>query len=226
MNTAGEALASEGCSSLGEFVLDCLKDCTAKQKPPSAVYLVRELVSSLRTDTHGLLWPACASVLVRRSLVRFVVHDQIMAFNLQAESVPSFADAAPSPHGTIAFSRKASLLAADLYLRFRSENAQLFDFCDMAALPADSGAYALAQLRARGAVECGQACASSIASGEEVSSGARERALRCAAVLAGKGVAAEVGVQPWQLCRWLQQQLDRRADADLVVHSNRATDAY
>lgn len=140
--------------------------------------------------------------------------------------MPSFADSAPSPHGKVAFARKASLLAADLYLRFRTEQSGLFDFHDMASLCADSGAYALAQLRARGAVECSQACAGSIASGEEASSGVRERALRCAAAVASKTLADKVGVEAWQLSRWLQQQLDRRVDADLVVHRNRRTDAY
>lgn len=52
MNSAGEALASEGCASIGEFVLDCLKDCTARGRPASASYLVRELVRPLVVYAH------------------------------------------------------------------------------------------------------------------------------------------------------------------------------
>jgi hypothetical protein len=44
MNTTGEALEAEGLSSLGEFVIKCLKDCTAGGKPARAAHLVSELV--------------------------------------------------------------------------------------------------------------------------------------------------------------------------------------
>lgn len=44
MTTAGEALEAEGSASLGDFVINCMKDCTAGGKPARAAALVSELV--------------------------------------------------------------------------------------------------------------------------------------------------------------------------------------
>jgi hypothetical protein len=122
------------------------------------------------------------------------------------------------------FLRKAQLLVADLYLRFHQEQQHLFGFADMDTLTGDSGAYAIAQLRARGCIECSHALASSIASGEEIPVGLRERALRSAAVVACKELADELGLQAWQVSRWLQQRLED--DTELVIHRTVETMAY
>ena len=145
---------------------------------------------------------------------------------LQANSFPTCADAGEA-HGTkVAFHRKAQLVAADLYLRFKGSNAALFAFEDAAELTADSGAYAIAQLRARGCIECSSECAKAIADEGELGAGPRERALRAAAVVAGGKLADAIGVEAWQLGRWLAQQVDGGHEGELVVHRTVQTVAY
>jgi hypothetical protein len=145
--------------------------------------------------------------------------------HVQATTFPAFGDSGTAAGGQVTFLRKAQLLVADLYLRFHQEY-YLFDFADMHALAGDSGAYAVAQLRARGCIECTQALTSSIASGEEIQAGLRERALRSAAVIACRALADELGVQEWQVSRWLQNQLDKDDDLGVVVHLTTQTVAY
>jgi hypothetical protein len=44
MTTAADALGAEGSASMGEFIVNCMKDCTAGGKPALAGVLVSELV--------------------------------------------------------------------------------------------------------------------------------------------------------------------------------------
>jgi hypothetical protein len=136
-----------------------------------------------------------------------------------------FSDTPEASGVKLAFQRKAQLLAADLHLRFRS-NEPLLSFSDIDHLSCDSGAYTAAQLRASGCIECGGAVAAAIAAGTEVPAGPRERAIRAAAVTAGAELAAAVGVPAWQLGRWLQQTVDREGEQDLLLHRTVQTVAY
>jgi hypothetical protein len=44
MTTAGKALKTEGYASMGEFIVDCMKDITAGGKPALGAVLTAELV--------------------------------------------------------------------------------------------------------------------------------------------------------------------------------------
>ena len=148
-----------------------------------------------------------------------------MQLNLQASSIPTLADTGEA-HGVKAtFVRKAQLLAADLHARFGASEP-LFAFEDIASCCADSGAIAIAQLRQLGCIDCSKECSSTIASNTELPSGAQERTLRAAAVVAGGKLAEAVGVQPWQLARWMQHQVDAGKVVDLQVHRTVQTQAY
>lgn len=149
----------------------------------------------------------------------------IISCCMQASSFPSFADAGEGNGVKVHFLRKAQLAVVDLYLRFHAANP-LFNFVDMADVAADSGAYSVAQLRARGCVECSAECAQRIADGGEIPTGARERGLRAAAVVAGGALAETLGVDAWKVSRWMQHQVDTKREGDLQLHRTEQTVAY
>ena len=144
---------------------------------------------------------------------------------MQAGSLPAFEDTSDAHGVPLPFRRKAQLAAADLHLRFGGGD-ELFNFTDAAELAPDSGAYAAAQLRKRGCLQCDQALERIIADRSELPAGAQERILRAGAVVAGHQVAAAVGVEAWQLSRWMQHQIDMGREPGLMPHQTPATAAY
>ena len=52
VTTTGQALDAEGAASLGDFITNCMKDCTAGGKPPRAAHLVSELVWTCVSALH------------------------------------------------------------------------------------------------------------------------------------------------------------------------------
>jgi hypothetical protein len=92
----------------------------------------------------------------------------------------------------VSFHRKALGLVADLHKRFAQEDRR-FDFPDMGALPADSGAAVAAALRARGVLALAPELQAQVEAGQELAAGEAERRIRAGAVAAAERVAAAAG---------------------------------
>jgi hypothetical protein len=54
MTTTGDALDAEGFSSLGDFILSCMRDCIVGGAPARATHLITELVRL--TSFIALAW--------------------------------------------------------------------------------------------------------------------------------------------------------------------------
>lgn len=139
------------------------------------------------------------------------------------ENIPGFADSANVCKNAIPFSRKAQLLAGDLYARFSSESP-LFNFEDVASLGPDTGAAAIAYVRSHGCLECSSEVSKAIADGIELQRGDKEGSLRAACDVATRMIAAELGVDAWKLSRWIQ--LYAVKPEGLKQHITRSTPAY
>jgi alkylhydroperoxidase family enzyme len=142
--------------------------------------------------------------------------------HVQVENIPGFADSPNVCQHTIPFSRKAQLLAGDLYSRFSSES--MFKFEDVSALGPDTGAAAIAFVRHHGCLDCSSDVSKAIAAGSELQRGDKEGSLRAACDVATRMVAAEVGVEAWKLSRWMEVYADK--PDGLVQHVTRSTPAY
>eukprot|EP01025_Chloroclados_australasicus_P043208 TRINITY_DN46048_c0_g1_i1.p1 TRINITY_DN46048_c0_g1~~TRINITY_DN46048_c0_g1_i1.p1 ORF type:complete len:347 (+),score=36.15 TRINITY_DN46048_c0_g1_i1:135-1175(+) len=144
-----------------------------------------------------------------------------------ADNFPAFSDSGPAHGEQVMFLRKAQLLAADLYLRFgATQEEAIFDFEDAEDLGPDTGAYAIAQMRAAGVITCSESVTQLISDGSEVQCGEVERTLRAACALAVRDVAAELRVPAWKVSRYLQQQADQGKTAQLTIHKTKQTLAY
>jgi hypothetical protein len=144
---------------------------------------------------------------------------------VQADSIPGFADEAHVCGHKVPFLRKAQLLAADLYTRFRSESP-LFAFEDAHLLGPDTGASAVAWLRLHGCIECSSGVSRAIAEGKELLRGDKEGSLRAACDVATRAVAASLQTDAWKLSRWLQVQVQAGKVEGLVQHITKNTGAY
>lgn len=132
-----------GHESLGELVLSMLDAQAAAGGPPSAAGLVEGLAEAVPGfDDTGLYKGqqvrmragAHAGWLSRAQPTCRVA----TACSLAAADPPALASHSQPQPRQVCFYRKAQLLAAQLHLRFRGEDAR-FRFADMAALSVDSG---------------------------------------------------------------------------------------
>ncbi|KAL4439904.1 hypothetical protein ABPG75_002905 [Micractinium tetrahymenae] len=156
-----------------------------------------------------------------------------------AETFPAFADSGLYKGKQVHFCRKAQLLAAQLHLRFRGSDAR-FRFADMGQLSVDSGNVLPAVFRRQGLLQLSESLAAAVDGGQDLQGDERERALRGAAVVAGRRLSeayaaaaapgggaagtkggssdAAASIQPWQLSMYLlhqeEQQQRRRQEGE------------
>lgn len=142
---------------------------------------------------------------------------------LQVENIPGFSDSPNVCKHTIPFSRKAQLLAGDLYARFSSESP-FFKFEDVALLGPDTGAAAIAYVRSHGCLECSSDVSKLIADETELQRGDKEGSLRAACDVATRMIAAEVGLDSWKLSRWIQLYATKAEGC--IQHITRSTTSY
>ncbi|KAI7839169.1 hypothetical protein COHA_007059 [Chlorella ohadii] len=136
-----------------------------------------------------------------------------------ADTFPAFDDHGLYRGHQVYFYRKAQLLAAQLHLRFRGEDAR-FRFTDMDQLTVDSGNVLPAVFGRQGVLKLSDGLAAAVDAGTDLQGDERERALRAAAVVAGTRIceaAAAVApaegptVEPWQLSMFLLQREEQAA---------------
>lgn len=142
---------------------------------------------------------------------------------LQADNIPGFADSASICGSTIPFARKAQLLAADLYCRFSAESP-LFNFEDASSMGPDTGAAAICYFRSHGCIDCSSDVSKAISDCTELQRGDKEGSLRAASDVAARMLAAEIGVDAWQLSRWISLYADKPEGC--IQHITRSTPAY
>jgi hypothetical protein len=148
---------------------------------------------------------------------------QNVSLFVQAENIPGFADSPSVCNHKIPFSRKAQLLAGDLYARF-AEESPLFQFEDVASLGPDTGAATIALVRSWGCLECSSEVSKAISDGVDMKRGDKEGSLRAACDVASRMLAAELGVDAWKLSMWMMVYAEK--PEGYVQHITRSTLAY
>lgn len=142
-----------------------------------------------------------------------------------ADTFPAFEDSGLYRGKQVHFCRKAQLLAAQLHLRFRGADPR-FRFADMAQLAADSGNVLPAVFRRQGLLQLSDGLAAAVDAGQDLQGDERERALRAAAVVAGRrlceayvavapvfaagGEEGGASIEPWQVSMYLLQQEEQQ----------------
>jgi len=228
LNETGRSLIDNGHSSLGAFILSVIEEQEVTGQPPSAAFLVEQIVENLKVGFMDCYEVEAAGE---------------KSVDAEDKKVEQCDKKGKRGSEMVVFHRKAQQLVSKLYLRFAKSDPR-FDFKDIDELSLDSGEIMVAVLVKKGLLQLSPELEAKIEVSEDLKNGIEVMAMRAAAVEAGRRVCEEARkeaeavagggegkavttIAPRHLSAYLLRQAETEEDLKkLQMHINTATVAY